>query len=852
MKQLIKISNGELSYRLNLNYNNVYSRLRMILGSKSSLFADISIKSNGATWYADDEADYLPFSEVSQANLRNALSVALGKQCQQVRKELAASPELVNYIDDILEVPDGNFIFYRATEAGYKLVLAGWGCKYSHQGPTEQSGGFIKHITSKDLVIPEIPKKSGVKKVFKDDESTVSPDDKPLKPEPENHEDKSDVKKEERKSVHEEESEKETDTKKSIDDKPSEKPKIEKKTQKVTVRVLDQNNNLVIGEMVNVRTSGGEVQNITSDTGCIELGLLPYGDNFGISFPNIPGNQIRNYEVEPNVEMYEAFVKKLHKYSPVLFIEDLDGNAVMDYNVKVVVNGKDFVYNSGNDGVIQLPTMQEGQKFIVIDTANYANTEEYNVTQAEAKMPYHFHIKRTEKTAVGVTVFDKIGNPLPQVSVNLSVGDIQCNQTTDEKGRTEFPFDVFTAGNIPVELYVKGKGKIKSVINFTPDVTEYTIQLHDKKAGVSMANWKWLALLPLLLLLTWGGYEVYNYLMKRNPTIKEMETGVVLIKSDVLYYVDFDVDGVYYTDGTPSRYYFTYDENSKKYGNFTRNREDIIPRGGWGTGFLISKDGLIATNRHVADPIPPKEAAKIVKDKILAEKKSWQSQKDSLDDELRSIGPLRKLDEYSAQYKQALEMQKNAQNQINIREQQINLGEFNVEVECSTSVAFVNSIIENTDDFIGCSFRASGEPGGVMEKDVAIIQLKKKDRDVPKGAYIFEVPEKDLMDEDIRDNYDITVLGYNAGTHLANIHDGIHPQAQPGKITIKTEKYRIGYNASIIGGSSGSPVLNKEGQLVAVNNSGLPDTQGFNYGIRTKYLRELLDTVLGKDGKMIK
>ena len=60
---------------------------------------------------------------------------------------------------------------------------------------------------------------------------------------------------------------------------------------------------------------------------------------------------------------------------------------------------------------------------------------------------------------------------------------------------------------------------------------------------------------------------------------------------------------------------------------------------------------------------------------------------------------------------------------------------------------------------------------------------------------------------------------------------------------MKNEKYRIGYNASTLGGSSGAPVLNKKGQLVAINNSGLANTQGYNFGVRTKYLYELLQKV---------
>lgn len=183
----------------------------------------------------------------------------------------------------------------------------------------------------------------------------------------------------------------------------------------------------------------------------------------------------------------------------------------------------------------------------------------------------------------------------------------------------------------------------------------------------------------------------------------------------------------------------------------------------------------------------------------------------------------------------------------NIREWDriLTVGEFKVKVECETSVAFLNSIIDRWDDFVGCSLRASGNPAGVNEKDVAIIQLKNKERDVPKNAYIFKVPEKDLMDEKIPDDYEVTVLGYNEGIGLADIQNGITPQTQTGKVTQTNEKYRIGYNAPTAGGSSGAPVINKKHQLVAVNNSGL-SRQGFNYGVRTKYLKELLDEVQNK------
>ena len=41
-------------------------------------------------------------------------------------------------------------------------------------------------------------------------------------------------------------------------------------------------------------------------------------------------------------------------------------------------------------------------------------------------------------------------------------------------------------------------------------------------------------------------------------------------------------------------------------------------------------------------------------------------------------------------------------------------------------------------------------------------------------------------------------------------------------------------------GSSGSAVVNHKGQLVAIHHAGIKKTQNFNYGVRVKYLINLL------------
>lgn len=849
MKQILKIRNGELSFRLKLNYNNVHSRLRMLLGNKASLFADISTKSTGITWYADDDAEYNNFADAPKA-MQKPLSTALAKAVNAVRKELAQSKELAAYADDILEIPDYSFVFYRTDGNGYKFVLAGWGCKYAHQNTADPNSGFIKHVSRTADTPTETKRKATVK--------STPENDNPINYNPVHNtaneglqEPKVNTKEQPSEDVHttdhttaqQETSQRQESSAANNKNKPEAVINGEKKMQSVTLRVFDQNNNVVPGEEVSLHYAGNTKKLFTSDNGIVYLGELAYGDTFGVSFPNIQGNHERTFEVEPNVETYDAYVKKFVKFAPVIFVEDQHGNAIFNYNVKIIVNGIDTVYNSGTDGVIQLPMMIEGQKFIVIDTANYANTEEYVVTSTDAKKPYHFLVKTAEKSMVGITILNKAGKPMPNTLVCLDLGDTPCQKTTGEDGRAEFPYNIFTEGDIPMDLRVKGNNPIKLNLHFTPDATEYTVQLKATDKKKPLPGLKWLALLPLLLLLAWGGYKLLNGFSWGTPTMKEMEKGVVLIQANALYYVE---TGFTNEDGEPQRVFLKFDKDENINGVTFDPSEKGVVLGHTGTGFLISKDGLIATNRHVADPLPPEGAEKLVKQAFLNTKEQLELKNDTLSDILRRLGTLSLInDEAKMQYDNISKQQKQLHERIQAFDKLLTLGDFKVKVECQTSVAFVNSIIETWDDFIGCSLRISGEPGGVRENDLAIIQLKNKERDIPKDAFIFNVPQKDLMDNDIPEDYDITVLGYNAGIQLADIKNGIHPQPQRGKVTMKNEKYRIGYNASTLGGSSGAPVLNKKGQLVAINNSGLVNTQGYNFGVRTKYLYDLLQEVLG-------
>lgn len=828
MKQLIKINNGELSFRLKLNYNNVYSRLRMLLGEHASFFADVSTKSTGATWYSDDEAEYTRFSEAPETEKAQLLPI-LEKKINIVTGELKKSHELLPYVEDIMEIPDSSFIFYRKDGNDYKFILAAWGCRYAHFGPSEPSPGIIREIIDK----------SGDKDTTSSGFAQGGTTKDEIKP-------ATDVKDIDKIKEKDKEKNKIADVVTPTADvvkNPVVKEEIIKKERHVVLKVVDQNNNAVVGELVNINTVDGSILKESNENGLIEVGNLPCYSQFSISFPNLKSVSERTYVVEPKVEVYEAYIKKLIKYSPLLFVEDQDGNTIQNHDIKVLIAGQETVYNTGNEGMIQLPALLSGQKFIAIDTTNYANTEEFDITPEKAKKPYRFKIKRPERKKIGITVLDKSKKPIANATIDIENGDKPCQQTTGADGRAEFPLEVFANGIVPIAVKIKNKSKIKHDLEFDSEITEYAIQISDESRKI---NWKWFGLLPLLALLGWGGYELYKHF--DTPTIDEMKSGVALVLNQTQYYVDFGIKDIT-IGGNPCVAYFTYNSNKGTIDKVTFNPKEREPSGGSGTAFLISEDGLLATNKHVADPyIPQKEAEQFLRKFLQELKAKNQKQCEDIQDT---------LDYVSISKEKRVELFLNLkyrQQQYRNWDQILTTGNFEVKKKTQLYVAFTGTKLDSNAEtmkeigFISCNHLISGDTGDQIDgADVAIIQLKNKEKDIPEGTYIFDVPKVDILKvNEYPKNRQIHVIGYNAGLELQNLKkqkDGLQPQVQSGDINNISEKYRIGYGLEILGGSSGSPVVNDDGKLVAINNSGLRNAS-FCYGIRTKYLREILDKLL--------
>lgn len=134
-----------------------------------------------------------------------------------------------------------------------------------------------------------------------------------------------------------------------------------------------------------------------------------------------------------------------------------------------------------------------------------------------------------------------------------------------------------------------------------------------------------------------------------------------------------------------------------------------------------------------------------------------------------------------------------------------------------------------------------------IEKDVAILQLETK-RLPDTNCNIVDMNQAVTNDSEIRVGSHIYTMGFPFGLSLQDLKTskGIRILANGGSITQECTEYSFGFNAPSYGGASGSPIFNAKGQLIGVLNSGMTNSQGFNYGIKAVHAKELLKQAQSK------
>lgn len=224
----------------------------------------------------------------------------------------------------------------------------------------------------------------------------------------------------------------------------------------------------------------------------------------------------------------------------------------------------------------------------------------------------------------------------------------------------------------------------------------------------------------------------------------------------------------------------------------------------FGTGFFVSKEGRLVTNLHIAKP--------------------WLFDN--------------KVSQIESAYKQQLQVYANVYAQENPT---IPLGAFVSEVKVEGVLKFIGLIPNGEDfddeNFLKCKVVSAGDN---PEVDVALIRTVKG---LPSGCTFVKPDSIDVRDSALAMASHIYTMGFPAGLGLQDLksNKGIQLLGRGGSITQESTQYSFGFDAASYGGASGSPIFNDKGKLIGVLNAGFKETQGFNYGIKAKYVKELLE-----------
>lgn len=230
------------------------------------------------------------------------------------------------------------------------------------------------------------------------------------------------------------------------------------------------------------------------------------------------------------------------------------------------------------------------------------------------------------------------------------------------------------------------------------------------------------------------------------------------------------------------------------------------------TGFFVSEDGEIVTNLHVVSPWLFNDEVNELEELCKAKFAKFAAEND-----IRSTvytGNATILSAYTSQIK--------------------------VKGVRDALLLVPQGKILSAENAESCRVLSAGDD---PEIDVALVQTEKGE--LPhKTRYINVTDSIDVSDAPLKVGLHMYTLGFPLFNIVQDMKmdKGIQITACGGSITRADNEYGFGFDATSYHGASGSPIFNDKGMLIGVLNKGFDQAQGFNFGIKAKYVKELLNS----------
>lgn len=291
-----------------------------------------------------------------------------------------------------------------------------------------------------------------------------------------------------------------------------------------------------------------------------------------------------------------------------------------------------------------------------------------------------------------------------------------------------------------------------------------------------------------------------------------------------------------------------------------------------GTAFFIDDKGTLMTNRHVVSPEVSDETIRKAASSFLKELKEYAQytqfeyaqQYDRLEAEKSQCYYVDFWGDYnvdSNRYYQIEAAQQQLASEYDQAQRIVNevsrmdFSQIKVRPINEIGIAYNDTYVTRLEDFLESNPCVVTKLSDKDEVDLALIQLKNKV--TPDGKHIFKIKGRDVEEEGfvekvlavfggqdddaLQVDQDLIMIGFNAGLVLGNTKQGIQAQMTSGKISQHPDGHKILYTIPTLQGSSGSPVIDREGYVRAVNFAKLRGTDSFNFGIPENQILRFLE-----------